>query len=118
MNIRCVLVVEEHDRINHRQHDRSDVDQDLEERDHVDAEACEQRGEAHHVRDERQRGPHRLAQGDDQERADERSNAENADEHVGHGRCSEAEPGGTEYAFRGSVSGCQSFSKSIVPAIW
>ena len=45
-------------------------------------EAGEDRGQAEHVRDERERRAHRLAQDHHEQREDERRDAEDADEDV------------------------------------
>ena len=68
LRVRSVAVVEQHDRVHHEHHHRADIDQDLEQRDDVHLEAGEDRGQADHVRDERERCAHRLPQDHHQQR--------------------------------------------------
>ena len=76
----AVAHVEEHDRVDHEYHHRTDVDEDLEHRNHVHAEERIDASERKHGRGERQRDAHRMPQHEHQDGGGERGAGEKPEE--------------------------------------
>jgi hypothetical protein len=81
---RRVAVVQQHDGVDHEDHHRTDVDQDLEERDHVHFQAGIDAGQADHVGHQRQSGAPGLAKRQHQSRKHQGQQAAPQAEGVGH----------------------------------
>ena len=74
--VRTVAHVEQHDCVDHEHHDGSDVDQHLEDGDHVHAEERVHAGQREHRHDEREGHAHRMAQHQHQRRGNQRGGSE------------------------------------------
>jgi hypothetical protein len=76
----AVAHVQQHDGVDHEHHHRTDVDQDLEHRDHVHAELGVDRCQRDHGADQGQRHAHRVAQEEHGHRTGQRTQGEHHQE--------------------------------------